>query len=180
MAQDKEKGKLEENRSKVIDRTKAIIEQAGKMRNAPVGARFLPQAPFQLRHALLPCTCRHSRRESLPTCSALHEGSQAPTSNDTRACGFGGYSRDATMLAGRPGQKPNEETGTARKEADEEMQDANAEQDEHQPQEHEDVDADGEAEDAAHAGGHTERDARDFGKVHCRASSAWYPSSVML
>lgn len=38
MAQDKEKGKLEDNRSKVIERTKAIIEQAGKMRNAPVGA----------------------------------------------------------------------------------------------------------------------------------------------
>jgi len=37
MLQDKEKAKLEENRVKVIDRTKAIIEQAEKMRNAPVG-----------------------------------------------------------------------------------------------------------------------------------------------
>ena len=34
--QDKEKARLEENRSKVIDRTKAIIAQAEKMRNAPV------------------------------------------------------------------------------------------------------------------------------------------------
>ncbi len=37
MLQDKEKAKLEENRVKVIDRTRAIIEQAEKMRNAPVG-----------------------------------------------------------------------------------------------------------------------------------------------
>ena len=42
MVQDKEKGKLEENRTKVIERTKAIIEQAGKMRNAPVGASCSP------------------------------------------------------------------------------------------------------------------------------------------
>ena len=34
--QDKEKARLEENRSKVIDRTKAIIAQAEKIRNAPV------------------------------------------------------------------------------------------------------------------------------------------------
>ena len=34
--QDKEKARLEENRNKVIDRTKAIIAQAEKMRNAPV------------------------------------------------------------------------------------------------------------------------------------------------
>ena len=34
--QDKEKARLQENRGKVIDRTKAIIAQAEKMRNAPV------------------------------------------------------------------------------------------------------------------------------------------------
>ena len=42
LLQDKEKAKLEENRAKVIERTKAIIEQAEKMRNAPVGAGHFP------------------------------------------------------------------------------------------------------------------------------------------
>ena len=38
MVQDKEKARLEENRAKVIDRTKAIIVQAERMRNVPVGS----------------------------------------------------------------------------------------------------------------------------------------------
>ena len=74
MAQDKEKGRLEENRSKVIERTKAIIEQAGKMRNAPVGTESC--SPKYLYSGTLHCSLppsRKSRMQSPPISSALHD-----------------------------------------------------------------------------------------------------------
>ena len=68
-------------------------------------------------------------------------------------------------LAGRPGQKADERTSRAGKDGDAEMQDANAEADEEEQQEHGDIKADGEAEDAAHARGHLERETKFSGKV---------------
>lgn len=65
MAQDKEKGKLEENRTQIIDRTKAIIEQAGKMRSAPVGARPLPPEHCFSGALLLPFTYQ-TLQEKIP------------------------------------------------------------------------------------------------------------------
>ena len=70
------------------------------------------------------------------------------------------------MLAGRPGQKPDERASTTGKEGDAEMQDANAEEDEEQQQEQEAEGADGEPEDAAHAEGSMDQERGDAGKVH--------------
>ena len=74
-------------------------------------------------------------------------------------------SEHALMLAGRPGQKPDERTSAAGKEGDAEIQDANAEGDEEEPQEQGDMEADGALEGAAHPGESMERETDKSGKV---------------
>ena len=61
LLQDKEKAKLEENRAKVIERTKAIIQQAEKMRNAPVGAGHF-SGHVSAAHYLCADSCTQSLR----------------------------------------------------------------------------------------------------------------------